>query len=494
VPLDQAAREVNAPRAVLERNLQSATASLAVGLDADSSAVRRQLVALDEATSTARLPRASAIRREGRRRRRTHTAVAAVTAAFVTVASGAFAYGPESSTKDPDAATGPAATPPRTPPPEDSPLPSAEEMLVPADLEAMVPDTAWTTTRTHDNTAGDGINTVCQASRFADPKGLSAVVREFAAADRSPRSALQTMEVSSSKDRAAAAFSTVVGWYSGCPTGRLQLGRTYQVTGVGDRASVLELREWAAPQTSYTVGVAQVGQVMTFTVHSTTGGAAPRARQVVAGLATSAKRICARAEIPGCVKAPGLQEVPPPPSGEEKGILATVDMPGMASVNRPWIGTKPKDAPRNPAATSCDRAQFRRSGATKARTRTFLVPEAGLPSRFGLTETYGTFPSPRAARKFLDEVRAKFAACEDRDVTVDVQAPRALSGDGIDGTLWTMNTEVSEQTTVVFQVGFVQRGTSVAQISFLPAGRAGLTSTQFRALVVRAGDRLRELG
>ena len=65
---------------------------------------------------------------------------------------------------------------------------------------------------------------------------------------------------------------------------------------------------------------------------------------------------------------------------------------------------------------------------------------------------------------------------------------------GLEGATWTLRTEVSERSDVLFDVGFVRRGRSVAQVTFLPAGRADLSDAEFRDLVLRAGERLGELG
>lgn len=496
VPLDVASREAKVTGEVLERHLQSATASMAVSLDTDPTTVRTLLASLGEDTTTARLPRAAAIRREGRRRRRTHTAIAMAMTTFLGVASGAFAYEPA----DQPAGAGRAPSDttatqaPRPEPDEDLPLPSAEDMLEPDDLVAALASRRWQTVRTHDNTSGDGINSVCQTARFADPEGLSTVVREFSATGRHERTAVQTMEVSASDERAADAYDAVLGWYSGCPGGRLQLGNTYRVRGLGDEAAVLRLEEWRRPLTSYVVGLVRVGQVVTFVVHRNVEGTTPVPRQMVGSLAATTQRICASTGDAACIERPRLEPVPPPPSGAEPGLLDTVDLPGMVGVNRPWVGTEPAPARGNPSSTSCDRALFRRDGAVRTRTRTFLVPDSGLPSRFGLTETYGLFRNHRAATRFMAAVRQRIGTCEDRDLTVDLRNARTVRGRGVDASVWTLRTEVSEGVAVMFETGFVRQGNAVAQVTFVPAGRGELTGAQLTNLVLRAGDRLRELG
>jgi hypothetical protein len=235
-----------------------------------------------------------------------------------------------------------------------------------------------------------------------------------------------------------------------------------------------------------------VGEVVTTTAVRAAEGA-PRPAKVARTLATATQMLCERVEGGDCSGRPRLRAVPPPASDEAPGLLTTVDLPPLSDVTRPWVGTEPSPAPRNPAATSCDRAEFRRAGAERTRTRTFLVPEGRLPDRFGLTETYGTFPTKKAAARFLATVRDRFAGCEDRDLATEVLVPTALRTGPLDGGTWRLRTELSENREVIYDVGFVRRGRSVAQVTFVPAGPADLSDGSFRALVVRAGQRLADL-
>ena len=169
-------------------------------------------------------------------------------------------------------------------------------------------------------------------------------------------------------------------------------------------------------------------------------------------------------------------------------------MPPLVGVSQPWVGTSPEAATNNAAATSCDRADFRKEGATRTRTRTFLlVPEARMPDRFGLTETYGTFDSAKDAAAFMRKIRGRFVTCEDRDLATEVLSPRSFDVGRLDGSTWRLRTELSESREVYYDVGFVRRGDAVAQLTFIPAGPADLGDGAFRALVVRAGQRLAEL-
>ncbi|HEU4511603.1 MAG TPA: sigma-70 family RNA polymerase sigma factor [Nocardioidaceae bacterium] len=503
VPLDVAARELNVTQETLERQLGTGTAGFAAGVGIDLAEVRTRLLDLGEAASRATLPRPPAVRREGRNRRRTHSLAAAAAVTFLAVGSGAFAHEPgggpteagplmaEPGAAEAEQATEPVEQPSPTP---ESTLPSAEDLLTAADLRLLDAGTKWEVTDTHDNTSGDGFNYVCQQERFADPEGLAALVQTSEAARKPPRTMIQAVEISASEGEATKAYDTLVSWFAGCESGELQLQRAFDVTQVGDRATLFDLQGWGTPARTYSVGIAQVGQVVTTNVLRTVGGTETGAVRASRALATAARLICERAERDDCEGKPRLVPAPPPPSTEAKGALATVDMPALPSVGQPWVGLPPVPAPHSPVSpSSCDRAQFRKEGATRTRTRTFLVPQSRLPARFGLTETYGTFGSVKEAATFMRKVRQRFASCEDRDLATEVLVPQSLRQGRLDGATWRLRTELSENREIVYDVGFVRRGDAVAQVSFVPAPPADLAPGAFRALVTRAGQRLAEL-
>lgn len=499
VPLDVAARELNVTQEALQSQHRSAAAAFAEALGIEPSSVRAPLMALGEAAGKVSLPRAAAIRREGRSRRRTHTLVAAAAATFLAVGTGAFAHEPAGDTTG---AGSPVAAPEAEPtqrgvPEEDSALPSADDLLEAEDVSRLDPKGRWQVADTHDNTSGEGLNYVCQQERFADPEGLATIVRELeTSGDRSVRSVVQSVEISDGEDEAAASYSTVLSWFAGCEGGEVHLRRTFDVAGVGDRATLLELDSWSRPRTTYSVAVAQVGQVVTTAVVKADSGSAPRAVAVGKLLATAGRAICERAGRNDCDGRPGLEPAPPAPSGETTGILATVDIPPLTGVVQPWVGTEPAPTASGPewAPSKCGRVDFRKAGAVGGRTRTFLVPEARLPDRFGLTASYGTFKSDKAASAFMRDVRGSFAGCEDRDLATEVEPPASLREGRLDGSTWRLHTELSESREVTYDVGFVRRGNFVAKLTFVP-GEAGadLPPGAFRALTVRAGQRLAEL-
>jgi DNA-directed RNA polymerase specialized sigma24 family protein len=493
LPLEDAAREARLTQPVAERSLRSGVTGLATQLGVDPAQVRGELLGLREAIHAAVLPRPSIVRRAGRKRRHSHAVVGVVGAVLVAVGAGALADEPDASRAEPVHLIEPAK--PADPASVDARHPTADQLLDADQISRLGPGQHWKVTRTGNNTSGDGINTICQQSRFADPDGLSAIVRHFSAAGHPRRAAVQSVEISKSARQAEQAFHTTVGWYAGCQVGRLQLLKAYRVDGIGDQATVLLVRVWNKPVTTYSIAVARIGAVTTTTVGKTVGGPTSPGRGITQSLADSVSMLCGKSGSQGCSNIPTYTAAPPPPAGGERGVLAVADLPPVGTIDRAWVGTTPGPARANPAQTTCDQANFATSAA-RTRTRTYLIPQAKLPARFGLSETYGVFASRRAASRFLSQVRHKVHGCEHRDLATKVTHHRAGGSPKrpTEWETWDLATAVTKHDTVRFRLGFVRYGRTVAELSFAPAPHQDMSPAQFRALVHRAGDRLRELG
>ncbi len=436
--------------------------------------------------------RSDSVRRAGRRRHRLRLLAGAVVAVLAALLVALALRMPGD---HPGAASGPpASTPTSTPSPR---LPVTDDLLDSRQVRGLggPRNRTWTVTRTDANTSGDGINSVCQQRRFADSRGATAIVRTFRAAGTPRRSAVQTVEVSRSVARARRTYRTVVGWYAGCRVARLQVLDAYRVERVGDEAQVLTLGVASRPSSSLTVAVARTGSVVTSTVGTTAGARPPATRQVVRTLQIAVRNLCVRRVAGRCATRPTFHAVAPPPAGprQDRGVLAVADLPPVGQVDKPWVGTRTaRAAPSaDPSVDRCGDEDF--SDASAVRTRTYLIPQAALPDRFGLTETYGTFGSTTGAARFLSVARGDLAGCERRDVTTDVGPERRSDLRGVDASQWLLQTTVSSREKVPFRVGYVRAGRSVARLTFTPTPGADLSERVFGALLTRAGERLREL-
>ena len=184
--------------------------------------------------------------------------------------------------------------------------------------------------------------------------------------------------------------------------------------------------------------------------------------------------------------------MPPVPTGAVPGMLSEVDLPPVARVMRPWVGTEPRRALTNVAATSCDRADFDQKPITHNVTRSFVIPGAKLPPQFGLTETVGTLAAPRA-RAFIARIRDRMASCAERDLGTDVVRLTHLVTPARDLSVWRVTTELSDERSVTFLMGVARDGTAVAQIGFVPQLKVTMGPDAFVALVERAAERLPQM-
>ncbi len=388
--------------------------------------------------------------------------------------------------------TQPAAT--RSPSATVPPALAPAALLGPGALPPLRPGRSWRVGRT--GTPGPGPATVCRQAGRADLGAPSALVRTFVATPRSgapARTAVQGVELSVTAAAAGRGYRTTVGWYAGCRVARLQLVDARVVRGVGARARVLTLRREPGP--TYVVGVARGGRATTSVLVTTVGGPPPPAAAVAGSLAGAVARLCDVSGAARCPHRPRLVPGLPSPVGERSGLLVAVDLPPVGHVARPWVGTRPVTLHVDRPPVACDRAGFVTSGATGVRARTFLVPGAGLPVRFGLTETAARFPSRRRAGDALSGVRRAVAGCHRRHLATTVGPERRVGGPGRhDASAWDLTTRVTGSSTVRFRLGLVRAGSRVAELSLSPVEGADLSSAAFDALLQRAGDRLAASG
>ena len=490
--VDQVGRELGETPAQAEHVHALATQSFcrrtdcATADDADDGADDAVLTAIESlapiAEATA-LPQPITIHRVGQRRGRLHALVGVVSLLALMLVCGTFVV--RGGAEQPAAAT-----------PQPTPRPVTEAMMLSqVQAQGLAPRERWQLLETSDNTSGSGINTVCQDTRFADPRGQGAFVRMYTAAGGPRRHLIQTIEVSRSPQSAAMAYRTVLGWFAGCSEARLQLLNAYRVTGLGEEAQLLKLRIPGSVRRTYVVGLARTGSLTVLTVLETMDGRPVEVTRAVDALTGALRNVCRTDPSGPCPVSVKTAPVLPPPSGETPGTLAAADLPVVGRINRPWVGTQPVPARPNIAATTCDKTNFRKAGAPGALTRTFLIPQARLSKRFGITQTYGAFATPRRARALVQSVSADMASCEKRDLGAEVSSEVAQP-DGYRGSeyaLWRLDSEIDETSSVGFWMGVARVGRYVAQVNFTPVGDNDIDEVTFQALIARARDRLLEL-
>jgi DNA-directed RNA polymerase specialized sigma24 family protein len=502
LPIDGMAREVGVTRANAERELQLATAQFSMNRGVPSTSVRSALEALGAGLDSARWPRPSIVMRAGSARRRAHTAVGVAAAVAAVLVSGSLvtdASGARPALADKgilDGSSSPSKPQQTTPPPPPDPL-TPEALIAVQQVSAAIPGN-WSEGTTSTNTAGDGLVFTCQGGRYADPQGIGALVRTFSGTAKSgPLTAGQSAEASTDAAGAERTYQTMLSWYAGCMSPRVQLLSTHRVTGVGDEATLMVLRSWADPVTTQVVGVARTGGLTTTVVNTLTGMSKPKDEPDLAPsaglLAKAVSGLCTLPDAGTCTASPEVKDSPVVPVGRHPALLVEADLPQVPTIDQPWAGTDPVKAKQNMAATRCDNTDFSGPDFTKAFTRTFVIPAATqLPPEFGLSETVGALP-PKEAQQFVDDIRGKLTKCPDEDLGTDVEKLSEEESGPQDLSVWRLTVEVSQNRSVRFLMAVIRSGNAVAQLTFVPSDDVSIGPEAFETLAHRAQERLAAL-
>jgi DNA-directed RNA polymerase specialized sigma24 family protein len=495
-PVDRIARELGVSESAAASLLTKGEQAWA---DGDTS-IATALAHLEDDVAAVRLTRAPTVRRSGEKRHRHHT-LAGVAAAAALVVGGGLLIVNDAPTPIREAAAT-AASPATTAATAES---SARRARVPSvpnpfllDQEALLtadeasrltrPAGEWSVTSTTDGTTGNPIYAPCQQEPFADPDGKQALLRRFAS-DDDDLTAVQVIEESRNEVQAAKAFATMEDWYARCQDDGVQLLKTMAVRGLGDQARAFQLREFGRRDTLLTVGLVRTGPITSAVIAENRGERPLSAERVLDRAGVSVTRMCL--PVSGdCSTLPRVREVPPLPAEEHPGFLSAFDLPKISGVNAPWVGTDPARSPDDPAATPCERANFR--SAQHPRTRVFVLPTANeVPRRFGLSETVATFDTAADARAFMRSAYASVASCSERELSASEPHEHELA-DGFDGRVWRFEFEVTENNSVFYRVGLVRVGSRVALVSMSPSEAYDVRSADFTRLVERAAQRLAE--
>jgi len=509
--LSEVARTVGLPRADAERELQTASSQFALHRDVPTTDIPRLLHALTAPLQDIRWPRATVIRRAGAARRRTHTVIGAALATAALVASGslvATGAGAEPTSLREEKAT-PGVT---VHAPVDDPgaeMISADSLLSPAQLSRFGPGLDWTETATTDNLDGDGLLAPCQRERFADPDGVTALARTWDGTEtrvakkkaaRGERrgskrevsdvrsTAVQMVEMSRNERQAAQAFETASLWYAGCIDPRTQLLGTRAVKRVGDEARTFRLRSWGKEPANLTVGTARTGSLVVTQVVRSRGRAASD-KAVRTGLAAAVNGVCGAEGAGACAGRARDRVTPPLGIGTPPGLLSVVDLPPVAAVRGPWVGTEPERARNNYAATRCDRTTFQGKGISKALTRTFLFPETPNANQLGLTQTVGAM-EPARAGTFVDQVRDRIRQCGRANLGTEVTELASSSSKSGDLSVWALTFEINDRQSFPFLMAIARDGGAVSQLGFAPDRNMTMSRADFVALARRVTERL----
>ncbi len=493
--LSTAAREAGVTDDAARQSLAASVLVLADhGLDVTDDGIRAALGDLRRDLTDEPMERASRLRREGNRRRRSHMGLVAICSLALVIGAGALtAAQPESV-----AVRGPGNTgPTRNGGPTELPAPANQidaAVLAPVSVvQEMKYANPWKLQETSTDFGTAAPYDECLSSVPVDQKAAHFYVRTFTSgAGRQPAVATEALEVSTSIRAADSTYERMVAAFSACRADNHQITGYSLVRGVGDASALISMK-YVDERGMHTqlISISQSGVATTVWVVDTPNSRPASPPELVRLAASSVQSLCPLS-MGGCSRRPFtiVPEVPPRVD-RAKGFLTAIDLPVFEGLTEPWVATSPSTTRTNPAATQCDRADFSGAKAIKTAARSFVVPSAQtLATIFGMTETRGSFRNTGDANAFVSTVSKNVRTCHDRQLSLDVTAARTVPvAQGV-ARVWTITLAASKNRDLTFRMALFRVGTTVGQVTFTPTARFDLDSRDFDALVRRAALRV----
>jgi hypothetical protein len=217
-----------------------------------------------------------------------------------------------------------------------------------------------------------------------------------------------------------------------------------------------------------TAAIARTGDITTVVVADAASTESDAREPVVDLLASAVDRVCDTEAGGACSSSPALEPRLPVATGDAPTLLETVDLPPVPGIDLPWSGTRPTVPEVNPAATVCDRAGFT-DGFADPTTRTFVIPDAGLPATFGLAQTSGRLSDQQVADGFVGTIADRLADCVGADLVTSAEVIGSGEYDSGRMIVWDLEVRVDEDDTVRVLMGVARAGNLVTQVGCVTA-------------------------
>lgn len=342
----------------------------------------------------------------------------------------------------------------------------------------------WTISGTADGSSAPDRSFVCQAQRFADPAGIRTWVRTF----RNPTTkdtAVQYVEVSNDKAAAAKAYTTITGWLSQCATPQVRLVASYTAVGLGERGVVAVFGQPVGGSSNKyrTISVTTAGQTTMVLEHDSSGGSAPKPDGILATAGAGLKRICAQTGA-ACGGTPtakaGLL-----PSSEAAGFLAPIDLPVLPTIDKPWVSVA--SGTRN--GTGCEKIDLKKAKSTKYKAQTYVVPEADVPTEFGLDTMVAEFGSAGAASTFVTTIRKNVDGCKKTTSNATVKSTGSVSSGSSKGETWRVSYDTGGGKIFTYRIGIAVTADRAVYLLYPVLKNLDITDNAFTEILTRASER-----
>jgi hypothetical protein len=343
---------------------------------------------------------------------------------------------------------------------------------------------SWTIAGTADGSSASDHSFVCQPQRFADPAGIRTWVRNFRNATTKD-TAVQFVEVSNDSAAAVKAYSTVIGWLSQCSTPQVRLVASYATTGLGERGVIAVFGQPTSSSTNKyrTVSVTTAGPATMVLEHDTAGGTPPTTAGILATASAGMQRICAQTGT-SCGKNPAATPSLLP-TAEPAGFMAPIDLPVLSSVDKPWVSV----ASGTRSGTGCEKIDLKKAKATKSKFQTYVVPDAPVPTEFGMDTMVAQFGSPASATAFVTGIRKNVDGCAKSYSTATVKKTGTVSLSTIKGQTWRVAYDTGNGKIATYRIGVAVSGKQAVYLLYPVLKNLDISDSAFGEILNRAAER-----
>jgi hypothetical protein len=365
-----------------------------------------------------------------------------------------------------------------------------DSMLNPSQARLLVRDRTWKVELTERNPSEDAPTAACFGGEPLEgqPPPQQKILHVLNGGGKNAPKALHEAMAYSSPNEAAQAYAIASKTLGSCAISGLYIQSGHAVSGVGDQAAGVVVMDGTKSRAAHSVVVNQTGRVVN--VIDATQPSQPLAIAAVARALGDVNKVQCDPAGGECGGVPSVKDGPPPPGGDERGFLATGDLPPAGAKPSPWTAT-PIELPKEEfKGSQCEKSVNWATVSAKSKSSRVYLSGAKF---FGLNEIVLTTKDAKTAAGMVDKLKSDLTKCEKTVLTATVSGPKKVTSVGAQNTKitgWTAT--VSHKSTLgktKFRVGIVAAGPKVVYTFLNPQGDYDFSAEQWDTVALRAGER-----
>lgn len=376
-----------------------------------------------------------------------------------------------------------------------TPLVTADRLLTDADARLLAKNAGWKVALTADATDANSPQPLCIEQRTdGEPVPVATALRTFTTASARKTAALHQIDGYATAKDAEKVFALRAEQLGSCSQVPSHIAHGYRVSGLGDEAVAVGIALQNAPTVFHTLVLNRTGSVLNILDVAQTA-VLPNPLGVAKAAAQATTRQCKAAD--GMCPVQTAVTPAPPPAAGLRGWLVEFDLPRITPAAGVWT-TSPPVTNLTVQGSGCENVDLRsvRGPKTRAQRTYLLTQDDAAPQGFGVDEVLYTFDDEKAAAKFAARLTKNVAGCEKRVLTAKVDKADRYQGTGARGasvavSSYAVSQEISRGKRIRFRVAVITTRSTVSYLLATPGERFDFSDRAWRALTLRAGERIR---